>query len=158
MKNNCFGALLQLALLIVFSTSWSQETPVTSTPTTTPVSKYDYHDAFGPFFYTKDATATRSASGAPGYAYWQNRADYKLTAKLNEKTNEIVGTDIVTYTNNSPDKMNFVWMKIYSKQILEEMLLFRLTEVEMAQEEKFLTEVIKSNRLKLLLPLLKVNR
>ena len=64
MKNNRFGILFQLALLIVFSTSWSQETPATSTSTAKPVSKYDYHDAFGPFFYTKDVTATRSASGA----------------------------------------------------------------------------------------------
>jgi len=112
MKNNHFGILLQMALLIVVGTSWSQESPATGTSTSKPVSKYDYHEAFGPFFYTKDATATRSASGEPGYAYWQNRADYKLTAKLNEKTNEIVGTDIVTYTNNSPDKMSFVWMHL----------------------------------------------
>jgi hypothetical protein len=112
MKNNRFGALLQLALLIVFSTSWSQDTPAAGTTTSAPVSNYNYHDAFGPFFYTKDATATRSASGEPGYGYWQNRADYKLTAKLNEKTNEIVGTDIVTYTNNSNDKMSFVWMHL----------------------------------------------
>nr|WP_315197229.1 M1 family metallopeptidase [uncultured Flavobacterium sp.] len=112
MKNNRFGAILQLALLIVFSASWSQETPNAGTSISKPVSKYDYHDAFGPFFYTKDATPTRSASGGPGYAYWQNRADYKLTAKLNEKTNEIVGTDIVTYTNNSNDVMSFVWMHL----------------------------------------------
>src|SRR6187431_365841 len=112
MKNNRFGALLQMALLIVFSSSWGQETPAASSTASTPVSKYNYNDAFGPFFYTKDATATRSASGAPGYAYWQNRADYKLTAKLNEKTNEIIGTDIVTYTNNSNDGMSFVWMHL----------------------------------------------
>jgi hypothetical protein len=114
MKNNRFGALLQLALLIVFSTSWSQETPDTTTSKTpsVPVSKYDYHEAFGPFFYTTNGTETRSASGEPGYAYWQNRADYKLTAKLNEKNNEIVGSGIVTYTNNSNDKMSFVWMHL----------------------------------------------
>jgi hypothetical protein len=112
MKNNRFRISFQLALLIAFSTAWSQDTPASSVPASKPVSKYDYHDAFGPFFYTKDATATRSVSGAPGYAYWQNRADYKLTAKLNEKTNEIIGTDIVTYTNNSPDAMSFVWMHL----------------------------------------------
>jgi hypothetical protein len=114
MKNNRFGALFQLALLIVFSTSWGQETPdsTTSKPPSTPVSKYDYHDAFGPFFYMNNGTETRSASGEPGHAYWQNRADYKLTAKLNEKSNEIVGSGIITYTNNSNDKMSFVWMHL----------------------------------------------
>jgi hypothetical protein len=112
MKNNCIKVLFQMTLLIVFGTSWSQETPATSTSTANSVSKYDYHDAFGPFFYVNNGTSTRSASGEPGHEYWQNRADYKLTAKLNEKTNEIVGTGIVTYTNNSYDKMSFVWMHL----------------------------------------------
>jgi hypothetical protein len=111
MINNRFGALLQMAFLIAFSTSWGQEIPANDA-NSKPVSKYNYNEAFGPLFYTKDATTTRSASGAPGYEYWQNRADYKLTAKLNEKTNEIVGTDIITYTNNSPDKMSFVWLHL----------------------------------------------
>src|SRR6187431_182142 len=112
MKNNCIKVLFQLTFLIVFGTSWSQETPPTGTSSSNPVSKYDYHDAFGPLFYTTNGTSTRSASGEPGHEYWQNRADYKLTAKLNEKTNEIIGTSIVTYTNNSTDKMSFVWMHL----------------------------------------------
>lgn len=107
MTNNRFGVWLQLTLLIVFTTSWSQDSTRTS-----PVSKYDYHEAFGPFFYSNNGSSTRSASGEPGHEYWQNRADYKLTARLNEKTNEITGTDIVTYTNNSNDKMSFVWMHL----------------------------------------------
>ena len=76
------------------------------------VSKYDYHDAFAPHFYTKNGTSTRSASGEPGPAYWQNRADYQLTAKLNDATNEVIGTDEITYTNNSPDKLSFLWLNL----------------------------------------------
>ncbi len=76
------------------------------------VSKYSYHDAFAPGFYTKNGTETRSVSGQPGAKYWQNRADYKLTAVLNEKKNEITGTEILTYTNNSPDKISFLWMNV----------------------------------------------
>ncbi|PWA10575.1 M1 family metallopeptidase [Flavobacterium laiguense] len=110
MKNNYFKVILQLALFLGITTSWAQEIPSTATPA--PVSKYDYHDAFGPLFYVNNGTSTRSASGAPGHEYWQNRADYKLTAKLNEKSNEIIGTGIVTYTNNSTDKMSFVWMHL----------------------------------------------
>jgi hypothetical protein len=74
------------------------------------ISKYDYFDAFAPFFYSKNGTNTRSASGQPGPEYWQNKVDYQLSAKLNAESNEITGTDILTYTNNSPDKMSFVWM------------------------------------------------
>jgi hypothetical protein len=110
MKKIRFGAILQLALFLGFATSWAQETSSTATPA--PVSKYNYQDAFGPLFYVNNGSSTRSASGAPGHEYWQNRADYKLTAKLNEKTNEIIGTGIVTYTNNSTDKMSFVWMHL----------------------------------------------
>jgi hypothetical protein len=108
MKNIRFMAMLQLALLLGISSLWAQEVPAT----TTPKSNYNYHDAFAPFFYSKNGTSTRSASGQPGAEYWQNRADYVLTAKLNAQNNEIVGTDIITYTNNSPDAMSFIWMNL----------------------------------------------
>ena len=108
MKNISRKIILQFTLLFGISTLWSQQIPVSAT--TKPISKYDYHDAFAPFFYTKDGSNTRSASGQPGFAYWQNRADYKLSAKLNETNNEIVGSSTITYTNNSPDSMSFLWM------------------------------------------------
>jgi hypothetical protein len=116
MKNYSSKFTLFTALLLSVSNSWSQQTP--SAPVASPsiteksVSNYNYNDAFASFFYTKNATPTRSASGQPGAEYWQNRADYTLTAKLNDKTNEILGSDIITYTNNSPDKMDFVWMNL----------------------------------------------
>ena len=63
--------------------------------------KYDYQEAFKPFFYQNNGTETRSASGHPGHNYWQNSADYVLNAKLNEANNEISGSAEITYTNNS---------------------------------------------------------
>ncbi|WP_367770164.1 M1 family metallopeptidase [Flavobacterium sp. WC2421] len=110
MKNIRFKAIFQLALLFGISSLSAQQVPATTSAA--PISNYNYHDAFAPFFYSKNGTTTRSASGQPGAEYWQNRADYVLTAKLNENKNEIVGTDIITYTNNSPDKMSFVWMNV----------------------------------------------
>jgi hypothetical protein len=104
MKNNSIKALLPLAFLLAISNIWSQEN------STKQVSKYNYQEAFAPFFYSKNGTNTRSASGQPGFEYWQNRADYQLSAKLNEEKNEISGTSLVTYTNNSPDKLSFLWM------------------------------------------------
>lgn len=106
MKNNSSKGLLTLALLFVISNIWSQENA------TTQVSKYNYQETFAPFFYTKNGTNTRSASGQPGFEYWQNRADYQLSAKLDEVNNEISGTSIISYTNNSPDKMSFLWMNL----------------------------------------------
>ena len=110
MKNIRFGVIIQLTLLLGITSTWAQQTQKNGS--ISPISNYDYHDAFAPFFYSKNGTATRSASGQPGAEYWQNRADYKLTAKLNESNNEIVGSGIITYTNNSPDKMSFVWMHL----------------------------------------------
>ena len=105
MKNiiNCF-VVISLLVISVETIAQNTETPV--------VSKYNYNDAFAPNFYTKNGTETRSASGQPGAKYWQNRADYNLTASLNEATNEIVGSEILTYTNNSPDKLDFLWMQL----------------------------------------------
>jgi hypothetical protein len=110
MKKNRLKVILQLTLLLVISSLWSQQIPASAT--SKPISKYDYHDAFASFFYTKDGTNTRSASGQPGSEYWQNRADYQLSVKLNETNNEISGTGIISYTNNSPDKMSFLWMNL----------------------------------------------
>jgi hypothetical protein len=84
-------------------------------PTNTAVplkSNYDYHDAFAPFFLYKKWNNNTVRKRSTGAEYWQNRADYVLTAKLNAQNNEIVGTDIITYTNNSPDTMSFIWMNL----------------------------------------------
>ena len=75
-------------------------------------SSYDYHAAFGPGFYTTSGNEYRSASGQPGPKYWQNRADYKLAATLNDQTGEITGSEVLTYTNNSPDKLSFLWLHV----------------------------------------------
>lgn len=101
MKINFTKIIVVSSMIFSVNGLWAQET-----------SKYDYHDAFMPGFYTKNASETRSASGQPGPKYWQNRADYSLTASLNEATNEIKGSALVTYTNNSPDKLGFLWMQL----------------------------------------------
>lgn len=75
-------------------------------------SVYNYNETFGNNFYTKNGTETRSASGQPGAKYWQNRADYSIATTLNDKTNEISGTETLTYTNNSPDKLPFLWLNV----------------------------------------------
>ena len=54
----------------------------------------------------------RNASGAPGSAYWQQRADYKIKAILDEKTNTITGEETITYFNNSPDELSYLWIQL----------------------------------------------
>lgn len=90
-----------LAVVLFTGSAYAQQTP-----------KYDYVEAFKPFFYPQTGTATRSASGQPGHAYWQNSADYHLNVSLNEDKKEITGTAQITYTNNSPDKLGFLWLQL----------------------------------------------
>ena len=56
--------------------------------------------------------ATRTASGAPGHAYWQQRADYKLRATLDEAKRSISGAGTVTYHNRSPDTLAYLWVQL----------------------------------------------
>ena len=54
----------------------------------------------------------RTASGAPGKAYWQQRANYKIKVILDEKNNTISGVETITYFNNSPDDLSYLWMQL----------------------------------------------
>ena len=58
------------------------------------------------------ATTIRTASGAPGHAYWQQRADYKLRATLDEAKRAVTGAGTVTYHNNSPDTLHYLWVQL----------------------------------------------
>ncbi|HBR11920.1 MAG TPA: peptidase M1 [Chryseobacterium sp.] len=85
---------------------FAQDVPKPAAP------KYDYTEAFKPFFYPQIGTETRSASGQPGHKYWQNSADYQLNVSLDEAKNEITGSADITYTNNSPDQLGFLWLQL----------------------------------------------
>ena len=54
----------------------------------------------------------RSSSGAPGAAYWQQRADYVINAEVNDQTQELTGSETITYFNNSPETLRFLWLQL----------------------------------------------
>ena len=54
----------------------------------------------------------RSASGAPGPDYYQQQADYKMDIELDDKNAKIYGSETITYTNNSPDDLSFLWVQL----------------------------------------------
>lgn len=58
----------------------------------------------------------RAASGAPGQAYWQNRADYDITAYLDEDKRNLKGSETITYHNNSPDDLDYIWLQLDENQ------------------------------------------
>ncbi len=56
--------------------------------------------------------AIRNASGAPGHAYWQQRADYTIRATLDEAARTISGAETITYHNQSPDTLTYLWVQL----------------------------------------------
>jgi hypothetical protein len=81
--------------------------------------KYDQHKVFNPLFYPLQGGVSRSASGAPGSKYWQNRADYKINVTLDTALHRLSGSVTITYTNNSPDGLPFLWLQL-DQNILRE--------------------------------------
>src|SRR3954468_988683 len=58
----------------------------------------------------------RTASGAPGVKYWQQRADYNIKCELDEKNLRLTGSETVTYYNNSPDPLTYIWLQLDENQ------------------------------------------
>ncbi|MFT6971127.1 MAG: hypothetical protein ACJAXX_001696, partial [Roseivirga sp.] len=54
----------------------------------------------------------RTGSGAPGPAYWQQKADYKIALTLNDDNQSVTGSETVTYTNNSPSALKYIWVQL----------------------------------------------
>jgi hypothetical protein len=54
----------------------------------------------------------RTASGAPGKDYWQQRADYKMNIRLDDENQRLYGEETITYFNNSPDVLYYLWMQL----------------------------------------------
>jgi len=74
--------------------------------------KYDHKEAFNPQFYPYTGNDYRSASGEPGPKYWQNRADYRITSTLDTVAHKVSGDVEISYTNNSPDNLKFLWLQL----------------------------------------------
>ena len=96
-------SVLFIGLCTMFFTGFSQEKVE---------SNYDAHALFSPLFYANGETITRAATGEPNVGYWQNRADYTITASLNEVLHQVTGSVTITYKNNSPHALPFLWLQL----------------------------------------------
>ncbi len=54
----------------------------------------------------------RTASGAPGSRYWQQRADYSIDVKLDENERSLSGSEVIRYSNASPDELTYLWVQL----------------------------------------------
>lgn len=86
----------------------------------------------------------RTGSGAPGPRYWQQKADYNIQVELHEPTNSITGTETITYTNNSPDVLKYLWLQLDQNILAEENSLASTTTgvvKDSAEAKSYATEV-----------------
>jgi hypothetical protein len=100
------GLLLSLA----FTSHAQRRSRNTSTDTIS--SNYNPSELFSPLFYKEKGNEFHSANGEPGPKYWQNRVDYQLKAKIDTVTNTLSTDENITYTNNSPDALQYLWLQL----------------------------------------------
>jgi hypothetical protein len=102
-------SLFALSILSATSALFSQN--IQNNPTSNHGNKFEQLGTILP-----DANGYRTGSGAPGHEYWQQRADYKIVAFLNEKDLRLDGEEEITYYNNSPDVLNYLWLQLDENQ------------------------------------------
>ena len=54
----------------------------------------------------------RTASGAPARDYWQQRADHDIRVEIDDENQRLIGSETITYTNNSPDRLDYIWLQL----------------------------------------------
>jgi len=105
----------KLSLLLLFPAMLVAQDKAATAPTRQQ-GKYDTNK----FSQMYDLLATpnmfRTASGAPGPAYYQQQADYKIDVELDDKNSKLSGSETITYTNNSPDSLEYLWIQLDQNQ------------------------------------------
>ncbi len=95
-----------LAAVLVFTIACNGQAPAASS------SNYKPLETFAPLTLPDPVNVYRSSDGAPGPQYWQNRADYELHAAIDTRDKTLTCTELVSYTNNSPDTLTSLWLHL----------------------------------------------
>lgn len=107
MKKSLSTAFLIFATLTTFAQEVKKEEVKKEPQGHTDINKFSQ-------MYAEMATPNmfRTASGAPGPAYYQQRADYKINIELDDKSSKIYGNETVTYYNNAPESLDYLWVQL----------------------------------------------
>ena len=90
----------------------------------------------------------RTASGAPGHGYWQQQADYDIQVTLNDENQSINARSTITYTNNSPDTLRYIWVQLDQNRFKKDSIgpqtsassAERMQKVSFSQMETMMTQ------------------
>ena len=104
-------SIVKLGFVLLFLNGYSQEAPKISQQSPKNLDKFKqmYDLLATPNMY-------RTASGAPGPEYYQQQADYKIDIELDDKNTKLYGKEIVTYTNNAKESLDYIWMQLDQNQ------------------------------------------
>ena len=105
-KLNLLSALLAFLILAGSPSAFSQQ------------SRENNQSDFSEFPLRK-GNSYRTASGKPGESYWQNAADYQIEVSLDEANFTLGGKVTITYTNNSPESLDFIWLQLEQNRFTE---------------------------------------
>ena len=84
----------------------------------------------------------RNAAGAPGHNYYQQKADYKIDVTINDQNQRLTGVETITYTNNSPDQLEYLWIQL-DQNIYDENSDTKLIEVEKMEDFRSIGDINK---------------
>ena len=116
-----------MAALLMAGVAFADETRQT---------KNDHYDAFRQLdAELPTPNVYRTASGAPGSRYWQQRADHNIKVTLNEGNKSISASETIRYTNNSPDSLRYIWIQLDQNRFRADSAA-RLTETASQEEGK----------------------
>jgi hypothetical protein len=160
---------MSLRAFVVLAVAVALSAPLGAHAQTAAAGGYDPLKTFAPLTLPQPAGLIRGPAGAPGPAYWQNRADYRIDARLDPAAKRLFADETITYTNNSPDSLDLLWVQldqnIYRpdsragamgggsrQRASTEGFVIEAVEVEAGGKRLALEPLISDTRLRVLLP------
>ncbi len=79
----------------------------------------------------------RTASGAPGNAYWQQRADYVMNITIDDATQTLFGEETITYFNQSPDALSYLWLQLDQNAFAKDADSYAIEQMKMGESVSY---------------------
>ncbi len=80
--------------------------------------------------------AYRTASGAPGHKYWQQQVDYQIKISIDDKTQQLTGSETINYQNNSPDTLRYIWLQLDQNR-MQRNSMYKMTNKAPSEKSTF---------------------
>ncbi len=110
MKSSFIQFVLASSFLLMTSLVWGQSSVAQETGLT---EKFNQEDKFRQLEeILPTPNSARAGSGAPGSGYWQQKVDYEIDVRLDDENQQLFGSEKITYTNNSKDKLTYLWLQL----------------------------------------------